>query len=66
MFKSRSWKIIDKRTGVRVSSASFLTEESAWHHITQWQDRHDRGGRPDIKRDLLVNMLPVAEEHHHG
>lgn len=56
------WKIIDKRSGSRVSTASFLTAESAWQHISQWQDRHDRGGRPDISRDLLLNLEPVQED----
>lgn len=55
------WKIIDQRTGSRVSQASFLTEESAWHHITSWQDRHDRGGRSDITRELLLNLTAVKE-----
>lgn len=57
-----SWKIVDSRDGSRVSRASFLSEESAWWHVTQWQDRHDRGGRPDISRDLLLHMKPVRED----
>lgn len=59
---NESWKIIDRRTGSRVSQASFLTEDSAWYHITSWQDRRDRGGRPDISRELLLNLTAVKED----
>ena len=58
----RGWKIIDKRNGSRVSQATFFTEGSAAGHITSWQNRHDRGGRPDITRDLLLNMVVVEED----
>lgn len=54
------WEIIDRRTGERVSTAYFLTRASAEAQITAWQDRHDRGGRPDITRDMLLNMTPHA------
>lgn len=53
------WTIVDNRTGRPVTKALFLTRQSAEDHITQWQDRHDRGGRPDISRDLLLHMAPA-------
>lgn len=56
------WKIVDSRTGSRVSITSFFTEEQCWRQISQWQDRHDRGGRPDITRELLLHMKPERED----
>lgn len=58
----RGFKIIDQRTGARVTIGTYLTVEQAWAQITEWQDRHDRGGRPDITRDLLLNMVPAFED----
>lgn len=66
MTNNHGWKIIDKRNGKRVSMATFFSESSAWEHITVWQNRHDRGGRPDISRELLLNMLPMREGRFHA
>lgn len=38
--------------------SSYPTEAWAIEQVTQWQNRHDRGGRPDITRDMLLNMEP--------
>lgn len=53
------WRIIDRRDGKPVSMGTWLNERSAWDEITDWQNRHDRGGRPDITREMLLNMVPV-------
>ncbi|WP_141693406.1 hypothetical protein [Curtobacterium sp. UCD-KPL2560] len=55
------FKIVDRRTGQSVTSVTYLSEQSARDDITDWQNRHDRGGRPDITRDLLLNMIVVEE-----
>jgi hypothetical protein len=60
---AQSWMVIDQRTGKRMSAASFLTRESAEWHITEWQDRGERGGRPDISREKLLNMVVVPDDH---
>lgn len=52
------WKIVDRRTGAEMTINSYFTREQAEQQITEWQDRHDRGGRPDITRDMLLNMEP--------
>jgi len=62
MSRRQAFKIIDRRNGARMGITTYLTEESAWHQITDWQNRHDRGGRPDITRDLLLNMAPALED----
>ncbi|BDZ52837.1 hypothetical protein GCM10025867_50780 (plasmid) [Frondihabitans sucicola] len=61
-FASEVWKIVDSRTGRRATSGSFLSEEQCWVQITQWQDRHDRGGRPDVTFDQLTHMKPVLDD----
>lgn len=48
--------IVDRRTGERVTSVAYITREQAEQDITAWQDRHDRGGRPDVTRDMLLHM----------
>jgi hypothetical protein len=48
--------IVDQRTGERVTSTAYLTHKQAREDITAWQDRHDRGGRPDVTREMLLNM----------
>lgn len=60
MPKRARFKIIDQRTGESVTSVTYLSHEQARADITAWQDRHDRGGRPDITREMLLNMR-VAE-----
>lgn len=52
------WQIVDRRTGRRATVVSFLTRKQAEDQITEWQDRHDRGGRPDVTRDTLLHMTP--------
>lgn len=52
------WTVVDRRTGEPVTMAIFPSQRSAEDHITEWQNRHARGGRPDITRELLVNMEP--------
>lgn len=56
---SEYWQIVDQRDKTPVGMAVYLTEDQAWRDISSWQDRHDRGGRPDITQDLLLNMKPV-------
>jgi hypothetical protein len=57
------FKIVDRRTGQRVTSVTYFSEQGARDEITAWQDRHDRGGRPDVTKDLLVNMIVATEDH---
>ena len=52
------WTVVDRRTNKPVTIATFPSEDWAINQITQWQDRHERGGRRDITRDLLLNMSP--------
>lgn len=56
------WKIVDRRTGVRMGVATYLSFRAAGQQIDRWQDRHERGGRPDITRDMLLNMQPEPED----
>jgi len=60
------YKVVDQRTGDRVTSVTYFTEQGAWDDITSWQNRHDQGKRPDITRDMLVNMTVVPEERDRG
>jgi hypothetical protein len=60
--KRTGFKVVDRRTGDRVTSVTYFTEETARADITSWQDRHDRGKRPDITKDMLLNMTVVPEE----
>jgi hypothetical protein len=53
-----AWTIVDRRTNRPVTIVSFLSREGAESQITQWQNRHDRGGRKDITREALLNMEP--------
>ncbi|WIA95818.1 hypothetical protein [Curtobacterium sp. MCBA15_004] len=55
------FKIVDGRTGQRVTSVTYFSEQGARDDITSWQNRHDRGGRPDITKDLLLNMTVVED-----
>lgn len=55
---SNLYKIVDRRTGERYGYAVYLSRERAEDKITEWQNRHDKGGRPDITRDMLLNMEP--------
>lgn len=52
------WTVIDRRTGKEVTAAVFSSRKQAEDHITEWRDRHDRGGRPDITWDKLENLEP--------
>lgn len=52
------WVIVDRRTGKQVGVSGYPTSESAGQQIDAWQDRHERGGRPDITKELLLNMQP--------
>lgn len=62
MTRRQMFKIVDQRTGQRMGVGSYPKAEWAWQEITEWQNRHDRGGRPDITRDMLVNMIVVEED----
>ena len=53
-----SWTIVDRRDNRPVTITSFFTEEQAVWQITDWQDRHERGGRKDITKEMLLNMEP--------
>lgn len=61
--KHTGFKIVDRRTGQRITSVTYFSEQGARDDITAWQNRHDRGGRPDITRDLLINMTVTEEDH---
>jgi hypothetical protein len=50
------FEIFDTRTDHRVGPVLYLTRKQAEDQVTAWQNRHDRGGRPDITRDMLLNM----------
>jgi len=52
------WKIVDRRTDAEMGMSVYTTRQQAEQQITVWQNRHDRGGRPDITRDMLLNMVP--------
>lgn len=54
-------RIIDSRTGKRVTIASYPNAESAHRDIADWQKRHDRGGRPDITQELIDHMTVAPE-----
>lgn len=56
------YKIIDSRTGALSTRSSYLFREDAERDITAWQDRHDRGGRPDITLDKLLHMKVVEDD----
>ena len=52
------WTIVDRRDNRPVTINSYFTREQAEGQITEWQNRHDRGGRPDVTRESLLNMQP--------
>lgn len=52
------WQIVDRRTGKRVTQGAYLSEKAAGRQIDAWQDRHQRGGRPDVTREDLLAMEP--------
>ena len=52
------WEIVDRRTGAVMGINTYPSPAAAWLQITMWQNRHDRGGRPDITLDMLLNMEP--------
>jgi hypothetical protein len=58
MNRAAGWTIVDRRTNRPVTIVSFLSREGAESQITQWQNRHDRGGRKDVTRESLLNMEP--------
>jgi hypothetical protein len=47
-----------------VTASSYLTEEQARHDIADWWDRHHRGGRKDITRELLMSLAVIREDAH--
>lgn len=49
-------EIFDRRSGKGHGPVLYLSRKQAEDQITAWQNRHDRGGRPDITREMLVNM----------
>jgi hypothetical protein len=51
-----AYEIYDSRTGERYGPVLYLSRKQAEDQMTAWQDRHDRGGRPDITREMLLNM----------
>lgn len=56
--KTVLWTIIDRRDNRPVTINAYISEQSTIDQITEWQNRHDRGGRPDITREALLNMEP--------
>ena len=56
------WVAYDTRTGEQVGmSAIGHNRASAHQTLKGWQDRDDRGGRPDLHD--LIPFLSVRKEH---
>lgn len=53
-----TWMIIDRRSGKQWGFNIYPSFEVAGKQIDAWQDRHERGGRPEITREMLLNMVP--------
>lgn len=54
--RTESYKIVDKRTGIRATVVSYFTRDQASRQIDEWVDRYHRGGRPDITLEFLSNL----------
>lgn len=53
-----TWKIIDNRTGRRITVAAFFTEERARGKIAEWRVRQAKGVRPDVSLADIDAMEP--------
>lgn len=58
-----SWfRVVDQRNGEPVTDANYFTADQAQYDIDEWWARFHRGGRPDISRDLLLNLQVRRED----
>lgn len=56
------YKLVDKRTGDRLSVVTYLRENAAYEDIEFYKARHAKGKRLDITLDLIENMTVVPED----
>lgn len=55
------YKIVDAN-GSRITIATYFTPDQAFTDIKAWLVRQERGGRPDISRELLESLHVVRED----
>ena len=57
-----AFRVYDPEKQQYASSVFFFTRESAEQHITEWQDRQERGGCSDLSREFLLRIRVVEVE----